>query len=339
MPARLLIVLLMLILAAPALAAKKQSKSEPPPIEGVPPADAQWTIYCQAIAGPDHVQRANMIKAELLRATGLKDWYVIHSDTESVIYYGFYRSISDPKDKKESERAQAELAKMTQLADQHGNRIFAQCLFVQVTAPDPNAPPEWDLRNANGFWSLEIAVYKDSPERKQAAVDAVREARKQGIEAYYYHGPTASSVCIGAWPREAVAEQDQAVGEAANDAEQDILVLPQPLDIRGGVEVRNREGKRVRALAPRIEPVDASLLAMIARYPTHAVNGNVMITRGKDPAGTITEVPDPSLLVKIPHDAPSILRPGTAAAPPPSLLQPTSPSQVPGAGKLRSVGQ
>ena len=66
-------------------------------------------------------------------------------------------------------------------------------LIVPIDSPDPVAPPEWNLANAKGYWSLQIAAYKDSPKRKEAAVEAVREARKNGVEAYYYHGETTSS--------------------------------------------------------------------------------------------------------------------------------------------------
>ncbi len=325
-----------------ALAKPKPQEPAPAPAKAdpnaspIPPRDAQWTIYCQAIPGVAHVEQANAFKGELIKLTKMNDWYVIHSEDESTLYYGFYRSINDPKDKKESERAQRDREKINALLDPQGNKIFQHCFFVEVTAPDPTAPPEWDLRNAPGYWSVEIGVYKDSPARKQAAVDAVREARKAGIEAYYYHGPTASSVCIGSWPREAVREQDEQTA-IAHDPTQDVLVLPTPIAGMNNVEIRNREGQRVRALAPRTEIVDPSLLATMQKYPTHALNGAEVVQKAKDPAsGEMKETKDSSLLVPIPHEGPSLLRQN---APPPSLVGPATPSQPPGAGQLRSLGQ
>lgn len=336
------------LLASASLAVAKS----PPPAGGAPPAqkadpnaaptggapkDAQYTIYCQAIPGIAHVEQANAFKGELLKLTKMSDWYVIHSEDESTIYYGYYRSIDDPKDKKETERAKRDLAKINDLVDPQSNKIFRYCFFVPITAPDPTAPPEWDLRNASGYWSVEIGVYKDSPARKQAAVDAVRDARKAGIEAYYYHGPTASSVCIGSWPREAIREQDEQTG-IAHDPNQDVLVLPQPIAGMEHVEIRNREGQRVRALAPKTEIVDPSLTATLAKYPTHALNGAEVIQKAKDSVtGEMKETKDPSVVVPIPHDAPSLLRQN---APPPSLVGPATPSQqTPGSGQLRSIGQ
>src|SRR5438046_9540243 len=58
----------------------------------IPPKDAQWTIYCIPISGINHVAQATQIKQDLLKlAPNLPDWYVIHGETESVLYYGFYR--------------------------------------------------------------------------------------------------------------------------------------------------------------------------------------------------------------------------------------------------------
>src|SRR5205085_4678908 len=134
------------------------------------------------------------------KTSGMKEWYAIHQDAESVIYYGFYRSINDPKDSRETQRAQRDKKKIDSLVDAAGNRLFTQPFFVEVTSPDPAAPPEWNLANASqlgGYWSLQIAAYKASPARKEAAAEAVREARKRGVPAYYYHGEAPSSGCLG----------------------------------------------------------------------------------------------------------------------------------------------
>jgi hypothetical protein len=49
------------------------------------------------------------------------------------------------------------------------------------------------------------------------------------------------------------------------------------------------------------------------------------------------DVPEPSVLVPIPQQEASLLRP--SSAPPPTLVAPVSPSQTPGAGRLKSIGQ
>ena len=85
----------------------------------------------------------------------------------------------------------------TTTLDANGTRLFPAVILTKLDTPDPSSPPEWDLTRAAGAYSLQIAVFKDSPERRAAAVEAVRAARAGGYDAYYYHGPTASSVCIG----------------------------------------------------------------------------------------------------------------------------------------------
>ena len=172
----------------------------------------------------------------------------------------------------------------------------------------------------------------------------MRDARKNGVPAYYFHGPTASSVCIGVWPKEAVREEgvqadpNDPNGNAivSTDAAHDVVVLPQPLD--PSLQIKNRDGQRVREITPHNEIVDPSLMATMARYPTHAVNGEVLSDSVPDPQnpGKMNAVSKPSLLVKVPKEAPSLLRQNT---PPPSLVGPTSPNQTPGTGTLKSIGQ
>src|SRR5439155_10178861 len=303
----------------------------------VPPADAQWTLYCQAVAGPGHVEQANAAKEQLIVLSKMKDWYIIHQEGENVIYYGFYKSIDEKEDRNEAARAKAERSRIDALTNKSGDKIFQHCFFVQVSEPDPTAPAEWNLLNTGAYWSLQIAAYKDSPRRKQAAVEAVREARARGVNAFYYHGETTSSVCIGAWPRDAVKAQDEGDVAQANDPSQDLLVLPQPLPKGQDVEIRNRQGDRVKAVAPRFEPVDPSLIATIAQYPTHPINGVVYVSRTKDAVnGEVKAVEDPSFLVQVPKPQQSLLR---ASQEPPSLIAPVNGSQAtPGAGQLKSIG-
>ena len=334
----LLPALLIALIAAPASAAKKPKTQPRAAAPGAPPKDARWTLYCQAIGGLAHVEQANAAKAELIKASGLKDWYVIHQEGQSVIYFGFYRSIDDGEDKREAARGKADRTRIEAMKDPAGNKIFSRVFFVEVSAPDPLATPEWNLENADGYWSLQIAAYKDSPGRKEAAVESVRAARAQSIPAYYYHGETTSSVCIGVWPRSAVREQAEETA-VTTDPTQDLLVLDQPLAGAEDYQIRNREGHRVKAVAPRIEPTDPSLLAAIEQYPTHAVNGQTRTRQIDDPAtGTPRVVEDPSFLVVIPRPKASLLR-AERPADAPQLLDPSGAAKSDqGKGKLKSIG-
>jgi hypothetical protein len=317
------------------------------------PKDAQWTILCRSVTGIDHVGRARQWKEALQKTPGLKDWYLVHKEDESLIYYGYYRSFNDPKDAKETARAQRDRKQIDALTDSMGNRPFSRAIFVALSAPDPGGPPEWNLVNATGHWSLQVAAYKDHPDRKAAAVEAVRAAREMGVDAYYHHGETTSSVCVGAWPRGAVTETVDSGGEQAKPDDA-IFVLPTgvaPEKLPDHMVKVGPDGERARAVTNRITVHDAGLAAAMKQYPHHAVNGTVMVNRHHDPkTGKVKEVLDPSFLIEIPHGQPSALDDGSAltggtaspADPGTSDAAPATPvapqRQQPGAGRLRSIG-
>jgi hypothetical protein len=311
------------------------------------PKGAQYTIFCAAVRGDFHVERTGKMKKDLIQATGMKDWYVVSEDAQSTLYYGYYRVIRDAADKAESERAQRDRLKIDQMTDPMGNRPFAQAMFVRLDAPDPDAPPQWNLTNAKGYWTIEIGAYKDSPQRKQAAIEAVQLARSQGVEAYYYHGPTASSVCVGAWPMEAVKRQQVGeFGAESRNPEQTILVLPpgMPEELTQRATAVGKE-RNMEVLQPKLEVIDPSMLDAMKRYPTYAVNG-VVETQNVNGVSQ----PKPSILTVIPQDRQRILAretTGSQSQQPrydptyrPSIPRQTPPRQAApaGSGKLKSIG-
>jgi hypothetical protein len=299
-----------------------------------PPKGAQYTIYCGRVEGEAHVERATKVKSDLVRTSGMNGWYVIHDERQSLLYYGYYRAINDLNEKKESARAQADLKKIKSISAD-GSRLFTGAIFVDLQSPDPVAPAEWNLLNAPGAWSLQIAAYKDSPQRKEAAVEAVREARRQGIEAYFYHGDTISSVCIGVWPTEAV--QINAHSKDRIGAMDSVLVQPAGMPDLAGV----RGEEDVKVVKEKIVILDQTLLDAMKKYPYHAVNGMQTFQRVNG-----NEVPDPSLLIQVP--APKAQSPGLAGGTGPSGGAPVEPEATPapkprpapatpGLGKLKSV--
>jgi hypothetical protein len=299
----------------------------------VPPEGAQFTIYCLTVSGPEHVARANRFREQLVAHGAMKDWYVIHSEGHSTIYYGFYRAFNDAKDA-DSRRAQEDRRRIDAMTDRLGNRPFKFAFFVALDAPDPVAPPEWNLESARGAYSLQIAAYTGSPLRKQFAVDAVRAARAQGVEAYYYHGETTSSVTIGAFPETAVRSR-QIVANATGDPEQTFLTTPEPLPeylTRGLVD---RDNNPIRVVQERPEVTDPKLIETMRRFPEHAVNGEVPLATYVDPETRQKVVkPASSFVVPIPKPADSPLSAGTGDEEAPAL-QPR-PSE-PGVGQLPGI--
>jgi len=310
----------------------------------VPPADAQYTIRCQNYAGPDHVQASRLVARRLRSDTPLKDWYVVHSTDSSTLFYGFYRTIDprDPKDAKEGKRAIRDLDAIRSMADSTGFRPFSASLPTLLDSPDPSADPKWDLARSGGYYSLEIAVYKGGPQRKEFAVEAVREARAQGIEAYYYHGPTSSSVCIGAWPQASAREVDMA--EQNTDPNTPLVVTASPL---GEDAARQFTQQGYKTLAPEIDPIDPTMIQAMQRFSTHSVNGEMIMRRVVDPAtGQAKLVPPHSFLVKIPRPDSTDQQSDTPMVdsnPPQTDIVPSGPpdhpAAQPGVGQLKSLGE
>jgi hypothetical protein len=317
--------------------AKPRAATAAPPI----PAGAEWTIFCATIPGAAHIQQSTQLRDQLARSTGMRDWYVVHGESDSTLYYGFYKSLD-----KNIKSAREKIDAMT---DATGNRPFRRALIVELSAPDPDAPPQWDLANAPAgmMWSVQIAAYEGSPQRKKFAVDAVREARAQGVPAYYYHGPSISSVCVGAWPKESVSgEMEPAFNDPNEKRPIDQIMQQQPGDVivlPPGMPPINREiqGKRgpVRAVSSQLEVVDPTMLATIKTYPYHYRNGEA---EGIKTANGVQ--PKPSFLVKIPRRSGSLLRGDTTFAgsgplqSPPPVPSERRPAAQPGYGTLRSLG-
>ncbi|HYE20350.1 MAG TPA: hypothetical protein VEA69_18025 [Tepidisphaeraceae bacterium] len=333
----------------PARAAPAAPQLPPQPALDVP-ADAEWTLVCISLTSPDRFQRMDQMKAYLSARTPLKNWYVLHDDAKSTLFHGFYPSISskDPAGR----QAQADRIVISEWADPGlgGEKPFTQVMFTRIAEPEPPAPAEWRLSNApnNGYWSLQVAAFQGNAKRKEAAVEAVREMRAKGIEAYYYHGPTISSVCIGAWPENALKAQEADGGKAIVNQEDALLVASGPLGRRfAEARIKNSDGQRVQTLTERVEVQDKSLLAAMRDFPDHSVNYELIKREAKDAAGNKTHVYAPSFLVIIPRESAGILAEqgggrfmnakggGGATADAPATVRPATGS---GAGKLRGLG-
>jgi hypothetical protein len=177
---------------------------------------------------------------------------------------------------------------------------------VPLDSPDPASRPEWNLANVDkakdrhdptrAMWSLQIMAFRDNPRRKEAAVQAVEALRAQGVEAYYYHGESISSVCVGAWPRGAVKEQEFDGSHTMADPRNTLMVFSEPLPPNARPYLTDSDGKRIVPIAPKLEVLDPGMAAAIKRFPEHAVNYEVHITHGQS-----ENVPAPSFLVFVPR--------------------------------------
>jgi len=321
-------------------AARKVVRNDAP----IPPKDAMWTILCDSVAGPGHVENAGILKSRLVQFSGMSDWYVIHSDNESTIYYGYYRSLDIPAEKTRAERDRAKIATLT---DRVGNRLVRGGVLVPANAPDPAAPPEWSLLNTpkNAYWTMEIATFANNERRKDAAVQMVRELREKDEPAYYYHGPSSSSVCIGAWPRDAIKEQGTGIDAKGNtrddahtpNADQSLFVFggdKLPANISNNVR-DPATGKQMAVEGMKLEIQSPDMKAEISKFPYHYVNYELHASESKGQT-----FPDPSVLVIIPREQAAGGEEDwrlSGGASPAGVQQPRAPSAA-GDNVLRSIG-
>jgi hypothetical protein len=168
-----------------------------------------WTILCLEAADPDHHNNTDALAAGLrnIRQLDSSKVHVEHEPHVSRIYYGRYRRVADRESGRMrlSERCTGDLRFIRSL------RIAAANPFLYarpMPVPDPEAEnPEWDLRNAEGVYSLQICYCIDKPgfpNRRKGALAIVRKLREEGEEAYYYHGVVKSHVCVGTFGADAL---------------------------------------------------------------------------------------------------------------------------------------
>lgn len=277
------------------------------------PADAQWTIWCARYTTPEHVFISDAAKQQMVAQTKLPDWYVIHGEKESSLYFGFFSTFDLNKDAAEGKRAQDAKKQVAAVVDSTGKAIFPKAQFVPVESPDPDVHPEWNLANANGMFSIEIMAFVGFPERKSEAEDMAAQLREHGDEAYYYHGESISVVCIGAWPRAAIKEQT--MSDAHSDPDTTVIVMDRPL-APGEIPPTMLNGKRLVVVAPKLEPLDPTLIAAMAKWNYHAVNGTIGRHQVFNAQGQQIDVLDPSAIVFIPQKEDATGNPAAAAASP-----------------------
>jgi hypothetical protein len=299
------------------------------------PKDAQYTIVCRTFQEESHVQDSRQAQQMLFSSTNMKKWYVVHAADHSTLYFGFYRNNDprDPNDGPEGQRAINDLNTIRAMTDSQGNRPFSESLLVGIDAPDPEANPAWDITRTKGTWSVEIACFTGTADRKERAVQAVAEARKEGIEAYYYHGETASSVCLGCWPANAAIEVT--VADTNTNPNAPVIITDKPMapGIAGSFA---KSG--VQTAAYHVDVLDPTLTQALNKYPDHATNNETRMVTDATGHQKIVEKP---FIFKIPHKDPMADNPDDHYRAPaaPAVAPPRAPVQDPDMGHLRSLGE
>ncbi len=166
----------------------------------------QWTILCLEVSAdvPNHRQTVDNFATSLGRVRGIdaSKIRVAHDIEASRLYYGVFRPTN--RDEGTPRFSQADRDQVTGIRSLAIGEVFP---FLEARFwPMPSAdvgPPEWHVRRCPGPYTLEVAEFYDDSQfsgRKKAAVDVCRILREdKGYEAYYWHGPQRSVVCVGAF--------------------------------------------------------------------------------------------------------------------------------------------
>ena len=244
------------------------------------PREAAYTIYCADFTSANHASVAEQVKKQVEQVSGLKDFYLVRGESRTVLYHGFYATFDAAVDKREAARAKADRAALESLVNAQQAKIFPRTVFEPLERPDPVAPPEWDLKNAKGYWTLLVITYTDPVTAKQAAVDSVKEARKQGYEAFYFHNDSQSHVCIGNWPAAAVKRGKSMAQENWDKLERgqvDLVNPPIKVISMGPVsdemrKARDAQGRPLEIYEMRVELLDPKLRELYGKLG-FSVNG------------------------------------------------------------------
>jgi hypothetical protein len=199
--------LLLLILGSLSAGCNMPGATPTAPGAGELPASDQatgdYTILLQTFErtpqGPPHAYLAEQWKKSLSEKLGWKGLTVVTSADHSELYWGRFPTI---------EAARPSLKKAKDHRTPQKTAPFERAYITTSPGVNPG-PPEWDLRNCKGAYTLVVADFQDVPKedytgRKEKAVAYCGELRQKGHDAYYHHGPSSSQVTIGSFGPEAV---------------------------------------------------------------------------------------------------------------------------------------
>ena len=215
--------------------------------------EGRFTILLRVFHDRNHRALAEQWRKSLGQSLRWKDLYVVTSGEHSELYWGRFKS---------RKLARPALKRAQKHRTHSGTYPFNQA-FITVARDSGTASAPWDLRNCPGAYSLLIAVYQDVPKegyvgRHKFAVDYCRELREKGHEAYFHHGPSSSSVTVGAFGRDAFLEKQVTVPKG-----------------------KGHDPYKVT----RVIPVDRKLIALQKRFPLRSWNGRYVDDVLRDPKG------------------------------------------------------
>jgi len=166
-------------------------KVEDPDRKRLRQADAQWSILLATLEGEDRNKRAEMLRSKLANQMHIPDVWTTDTDEKTLVYRGRY---VDPA----ADHAR-DAVRQTRMLKVDGQRPFQEAQIISTAAAATGVAGPYDLRQFPGMYSLQVEVYDDQigDTYRSVAEDRVRTLRRDGDEAYFYHGPFRSQVTVG----------------------------------------------------------------------------------------------------------------------------------------------
>lgn len=240
---------------------------------GAVSSDDEFTIRLMVVATTDHVQRAQSYKDHTERETRWKDVYVLVKENYSELYLGKY-----PTRKAAEKNLKAALAYKTSA----GIQAFPRA-SVQMLPGKDVGPPEWNLTNTKGVYTVLVASFTDPDNkvatRKELAVAACKYFREQEHEeAYYYHTNVQSIVTIGSFDASAIKEVKEPTGATStfvNEPKINAIIARHPF-----LAVN---GKHIQVLVPDLQTKKGVWLdkrSYVIKIPREAANSLINPTVG-----------------------------------------------------------
>ena len=162
----------------------------------------EYTILLHTTTGLGHVRHMQIDLDRVKKLAGWSGLFVIHKANHSELYWGKYPTWTAAENNLKTAR--------TWVVPGQSTRPFALATTVPIPG-EPIGPPEYELSNAKGYWTLLVGIFVDSPKaglvgrrRQRAAVTYCKYLRENGYEAYYRHTSARSQVTVGAFPEEGV---------------------------------------------------------------------------------------------------------------------------------------
>lgn len=260
--------------------------ASPNPLAGLLGGEDNYSVLLKVFRGGEvgqQIAEAKRYKEQTEKHAGWRGLFVVHRDGQSLLYWGGYRTMAAAEGNRGKARAYVTPA---------GVRVYAGAMIVPMPGKEAERP-EWRLQDVGReyVFTVLLAIFYDVPEaeyvgRREFALRYCEQLRREGEEAYYWHGPRQSIVTVGRFPASAVKldRLDKTVA--------------------GIVETRST-GDRSKLVMYRYtgDVVDPQIAAIFRKHPDLAVNGcQRMVTKPDIRTGRPTRMPDSTYLVVIPSE-------------------------------------